>query len=307
MSSRSLPSGLAPGARIAVVAPGSPIDPPALRAGMERLRSWGYRPVAAPHLRARRGDLAGNDRVRLADLVWALSDDGIDAVWAARGGWGGARLLGGLPAALVRGGTRKWLYGFSDLTAIQNHLVGHGWCTWYAPLVADLGRPERYAAAALRRMLESPEVPGRISARGPVLRPGRARGRLAGGCLSLLAALAGTPWQPDFRGAILFLEEVGEAPYRIDRMLWQIRASGMLEGVRGLALGQFTACRPPPGRPSRSLREVLREFAGEAGVPCVAGFPCGHGRASRPLPLGYEADLDGRARVLAYRPPARAR
>ena len=298
-----VPPAVPSGGRIAVVAPGSSLrDPGAVRAGMERLAGWGYEPVPGRFLFARAGDLAGSDRDRLADLTWALSDPSIDAVWAARGGWGTARLLPGLDLrALAR--RPRWLIGFSDLTALQLALLRHGVASWYAPVVADLADRRRYSAADLRAMLAAPGAVRTLRGRGLAGPARRAVGPLAGGCLSLLAAAAGTPWQPDLRGAVVFLEEVGEAPYRVDRLLWQLRAAGILDGIAGLVLGQFTVCDPLPGRASRTLAAVLREHVQALGVPAIAGLAIGHGPRARAVPIGYRATLDPRAGTLALRPP----
>lgn len=298
-----VPPAVPRGGRIAVVAPGSSLrDPGAVRAGMEQLAAWGYEPIPGRSLLARAGDLAGRDAERLADLAWALTDPGIDAAWAARGGWGTARLLPGLDLhAMAR--RPRWLIGFSDLTALQLALYGRGVASWYAPVVAELADRRRCVASDLRAMLAAPEASRTLRGRGLAGPMRRASGPLAGGCLSLLASLAGTPWQPDLRGAVVFLEEVGEAPYRVDRLFWQLRAAGILGGIAGLALGQFTACDPLPGRSSRPLTAVLREHAAALGVPVLAGLPIGHGPRARAVPIGYRATLDPRAGTLVLRPP----
>ncbi len=298
-----VPPAIPPGGRIAVIAPGSRVQARLLRRGLTLIESWGYEVVTGPHVFEHNGDLAGDDAARLADLSWALESDGIDAVWAARGGWGSARLLPQLD--LVRLCRRpRWLIGFSDLSSLQAALLTRGIASWHAPLVSDLANKERFVASDLRRMLEQP-LAERVFQPGlrRILIPGRARGPLAGGCLSLLVGLAGTSWQPDLNGHVVFLEEVGEAPYRIDRLLWQAREAGVFEGIRGLVFGQFVACRPAPGRPSRPLAELLMSFANSLGVPALAGLPCGHGRKARALPLGYDADLDAQQGRLTLRPP----
>lgn len=293
-----MPPAIPRGARIAVVSPGSrPRDPDAVSRGLERLAAWGYEPAPGRSLFAKCGDLAGPDDARLADLLAALTDPTVSAVWAARGGWGTARLLGGLD--LDRLAQRpRWLIGFSDLTSLQLALFDRRVCSWYAPVVADLADPRRFVASDLRAMLAEPHAAREFRAR--TLVPGRAEGPLAGGCLSLLAASAGTPWQPDLRGAVVFLEEVGEAPYRVDRLLWQVRAAGILDRIAGLAFGQFVDCVAPPGRASRSLNAILGEHARELGIPAVSGLPVGHGPRSRALPIGFHA------RLVAPAPPGRA-
>lgn len=300
MTARAVPAppALAPGSRIAVVAPGSPVVRDALSAGLCRIAGWGYRPVPGRHLSVRHGDLAGDDAQRAEALETAFTGPDVEAVWCARGGWGSARLLDRIDAGALATSGRP-LIGFSDVTALLLALWHHGGSGWHAPLVADLARPERFVETDLKSMLASP-LRQRVFRPGPrrTLVGGRARGPLVGGCLSVLAALAGTPHQPDLRGAVVFLEEVGEAPYRVDRLLWQLRASGTLDGVAGLAVGQLTGCEPAPGRPSRKLREILVEHAQALGRPALAGLPFGHGRKARAVPFGVEAELNADVGVL---------
>jgi muramoyltetrapeptide carboxypeptidase len=284
-----------------VVGPGSPVDPQALEKGVERLSGWGYQVELGRSAKTRRGDLTGSDRERAEDLTAAFEDPGIAAVWCARGGWGAARLLDRLDLPRLAA-SRRPLIGFSDVTALLLALWRHGGAGWHAPLVADLARPERFVEADLRWMLARPEEAREF--RPGVRRQwigGRCRGPLVGGCLSVLTALCGTPHQPDLRGALLFLEEVGEAPYRVDRMLWQLSEAGALDGVAGLLIGQFTGCRPARGRPSRSLKAVLWEHAERLACPTLGGLPFGHGRKARSVPYGVEAELDADAGVLRIR------
>jgi muramoyltetrapeptide carboxypeptidase len=281
------------GAKIAVVSPASTVRREAFEAGLAKLASWGYEPVLGRFVRRTRGDLAGSDDDRAADLAWALAEADVDAVWAARGGWGSARLFDLVPAeALTR--SDRWLIGFSDLTSLLLARAAAGAPALHAPLVADLGASGRVHVADLRAWLEGEGSLRRWLVSGPRQRlvSGRASGRLVGGCLSVVASLVGTRHLPSLDGAILVLEEVGEAPYRIDRLLWQIRASGVLDGVRGLVFGHFTRCARPPGRPSRTTAEVLAEHAQALGVPALAGAPVGHGPRTRSFPLGAPARLD---------------
>jgi len=266
------------------------------------IRSWGYEVVEAEGLWRRKGDLAGSDENRLADLQAAIDDPAVQAVWAARGGWGSARLLSRLrlPSSRRRA---KWLIGFSDLSAVQQMLFEARIASWYAPVVADLVDETRYRKRDLMAMLETPEAERvyRLARRGTIV-PGVAEGVLAGGCLTLLAALAGTPWQPDFSGCIVFLEEVGEAPYRIDRLLWQLRHAGLFDGVRGIVFGQFTGCKAQRARSSRSLTDILREHARTLALPSMTGLAVGHGRRARAIPIGYHAEMNTRAAELRVRP-----
>ena len=300
----TLPRALAPGSRVAVVAPGSPVDRRRLNAGLRVLESWGLVPILGDTVYEKKGDLAGDDAARLDDLAWALGSDDVDAVWGARGGWGTARLLDRLDGDM-KSVPPRWLYGSSDLTALQSWLLGRGRPSWYAPLVVELADGSRYRRRFLDRAVFDPLAPidARI-ARAATLVRGRASGTLAGGCLSVLAALAGTKHAAEFKDRIVFLEDVGEPPYKIDRMLWQLRESGAFDRIAGLVFAQFTRCRPGRGRSSRSLADVMREHAEAIGVPAMSGYPAGHGPKTLPLPIGFDATLDASASRLRIAPPA---
>ena len=193
------------------------------------------------------------------------------------------------------------------MTPLLGRLVERGWVTLHGPVVCDLGVRGRFLVGDLRRWLIDGRRRGELhAARMSCLVPGRARGRLAGGCLSVIAASVGTPFAPRLEGTVVLIEEVAEAPYRIDRLLWQLRASGLLSGVRALVFGQMTRCRPAAGRPSRSLREVLLAHAEALGVPAVSGLPVGHGARTRAVPLGADAEVDARrGRVVVRLPDGR--
>lgn len=299
----TVPPALAPGSKIAVVAPASSVRRSAVKAGLARIVDWGYEPVCAPGLWRRQGDLAGDPEERLADLHWAMTAPEIAAVWCARGGWGSAQLLAAVDWSKWLAAPR-WLIGFSDITALQSAWLGQGVCNWHAPLVGDLADPRRFVARDLRAMLSRPAAVRRfLPGRRGVLAEGQAEGYLAGGCLSVLATLAGTAWQPSFSGAVLLLEEVGETPYRIDRLLWQVHSCGMLRGVRAVLLGQFTACLPQPSRPSRSLRRILEAHFADLGVPVLKGIPAGHGARARAFPLGFSVRVDGDRGEISISPP----
>ncbi|MFN7965179.1 MAG: LD-carboxypeptidase [Acidobacteriota bacterium] len=299
-----VPPALLTGARIAVVAPGSAVPTERLESGLAVLRSWGFEPVLGRYVQRPQGDLAATDERRAADLSWALTDPAIDAVWAARGGWGAARLLASLDLAGVRRNPR-WVIGFSDLTVIQAAMLQHGLPSLYAPVVIELTNAERVPDDSLAVWLRHPETVQSFRLKSVGARPKRpfVRGPLAGGCLTLLASLAGTRWQPNLDGAVVFLEEVGEAPYRIDRLLWQLRASRMLDNIAALVFGQFTRCDPPPGRESRSLDTIFRDHATALGRPAYSGLPVGHGAGAIGVPLGYNATLDTVKRTLRLDPP----
>lgn len=319
----ALPRALPPGGTIALVAPAGsvPVDDqgrlhPKLAAGLERLQAAGYRTVFGRHVFARHGYLAGDDSGRLADLRWALTDPGIDAVICVRGGYGSPRLLEQADfAPLARDFARRPrpLVGFSDLTALLAALTAvTGIPTFHGPTLGSLDEPANLEAL-LRLIGRDARFPQQVvpmaapgAPRPRTLRSGRAEGRLVGGNLSLLCALVGTPYEPDPRGAVLLLEDVGEPPYRLDRMLTHLRLAGWLRQVAGIIVGELVDCDPPAGRPSFTAAEVLEERLGDLGVPCLVDVPCGHGRWQLTLPLGARVALDAGAGTVTVLEPVTA-
>lgn len=281
-----------PGATIAIVAPAGPADEARCAAVPALLQDQGYVARLYPSCAARGGYLAGSDAARLADLHAALADPSVAAIWCLRGGYGSGRLLAQIDTELLRRHAKP-LVGYSDITALHALWFQQGLLALHAPMPAsDLVLPGREAdAAALFDWL------AHGLRRGAVLRPelaanalqqgGVARGRLVGGNLSLLAALCGTPWQPDVRGALLFIEDVSETLYRVDRLLLQLRHAGLLQAAAGFVLGSFTEEDDPTPLLAAELLPL--------GKPVLGGWPAGHGTPNRPLPLGALVRLDARA------------
>ncbi|HEX5580312.1 MAG TPA: LD-carboxypeptidase [Gemmatimonadaceae bacterium] len=297
------PPPLTPGARVALVAPAGPLrGPEDVERGVAHVRGFGWEAVVGDHVLRREGYLAGADEERLADLNGALADDTIDGIWCLRGGYGAMRLLPHLDLASLRR-RPKALLGYSDITALHAAVgLEAGLVSFHAPVAR--GELPPFAARSLHAAVTGAADPCGAAPEARVLRPGRAEGRLVGGNLALVAALAGTPWFPRLDGAILVLEDVGEAAYRVDRMLRQLLLGGALGGVRGLVFGHFTE-RPDEGDDdARPLDDVLAEVADELGVPCIAGVPMGHVDEQWTLPLGAWAALDADERCLAVPPPA---
>ncbi|MCB9777931.1 MAG: LD-carboxypeptidase [Alphaproteobacteria bacterium] len=266
------------GARVAVVAPSGAFDPARLERGVERIRAWGLDVVPGEHLHARHRYTAGTIEQRRADLITALTAPDIDAVWFARGGYGTVQLLPDLPPPA----DDRPIIGFSDATALfcaldrqRLHGVRAGRAV-HGPVLhslADLADPA--SQQALRSLLlGDPRVhlPG-VHLAGPT---DRVQGRVVGGNLCVLASLAGTPWALCARDAILLLEDVGEPAYKLDRLITQLRLSGALDGVRGVALGTFTDCRTPPDA-DWTIEALLVELLAPLGVPVVGRLPVGHG------------------------------
>jgi muramoyltetrapeptide carboxypeptidase len=292
-----LPARLEPGDRVALVAPAGPVDEEKIRTAEARCRALGLEPVRGASVNARSGYLAGPDAARAADLQTAL-DAGVDAVWAVRGGYGTLRTLQHLDLSGFRR-RRTALIGFSDNTAIHLALLRLGLVSFHGPHAGYEHFPSETEAAFRAVVMES-GVPGALplpAGCDPVtIVAGRAEGRLIGGNLALLAAVCGTPYQPDTRGAILFFEDVGEHLYRIDRMLMQLRLAGLLDHVAGVAVGEFTGMIEPVhaevagGEPS--LQSLLTELLEPLGVPVVMDLPFGHGVQNWTLPIGVPARLD---------------
>lgn len=283
------PPPLRPGDRVAVVAPSGPFDRPSFEKGLEVLARR-YQPVFTERLFESHRYLAGTDASRGAELQAALDDASIRGVFAARGGYGAMRLLPSL-----RLGTPKHLVGFSDVTALHLAAQKHGWQSIHGPVLTQLGKQPPAVAERFFAVLEGQPVAPLAATR--TVREGVAEGPLLGGNLSVLSRLIGTPWMPDLRGAVLFVEDVGERPYRLDRMWTHLELAGLLIGVRGVVFGEFTGCDEPNGPTSA---EVLDELALKLGVPIAAGFQVGHGDVNFPVVLGAPVRLDATARTLSF-------
>jgi muramoyltetrapeptide carboxypeptidase len=286
-----LPPALGPGARVALIAPAGPLrGPDELSTSMAHAASLGWEPVPGLHVLRRDGYLAGSDAERLTDLNAAIQDDAIDGIWCVRGGYGAMRILADVDYDAMRRHP-KALIGYSDITALHAAIGARsGVATFHGPTAR--GELTAFARDSLVRAVVAHEDSCGTASAARTLRSGRARGRLAGGNLALLAALAGTPYAPDYDGAILVVEDVGEPLYRIDRMLRQLALAGALATLAGLAFGQFTECNDAVDTASRDLDAVLREAADIAGVPALAGIPLGHVGDQWTVPLGAHAELD---------------
>lgn len=272
---------------------------------LRALERAGWRVKAGRHLRRRQGFLAGTDRERAGDLMRAFRDPAVQAICCLRGGYGTARLLPLLDYDVIRAHP-KILVGYSDITALHCALrLRSNLVTFHGPMLASELNQEDYpefSRHSWERALTTAGPLGGISEGCPasavaVVRRGRAEGELIGGNLSVLCTLLGTPWQPDFRGRILFLEDVGEAPYRIDRMLTHLQNAGVLGQVAGVAVGVCQNCADARGKTAgefrQTLEHVLQERLRPLKVPVVIGLPFGHVPLHATLPVGVRACLDG--------------
>ncbi|MFI5569100.1 LD-carboxypeptidase [Streptomyces sp. NPDC051740] len=299
------PARLAPGARVAVVAPSGPVPEERLQAGLDVLRGWDLDPVVGPHVLDRHGEfgyLAGGDADRAADLQSAWCDPAVDAVICARGGYGVQRMVDLLDWEAMRAAGPKVFVGFSDITALHEAFaVRLGLVTLHGPMAAGIDFVKSVRAQDhLKATLLAPDTVRTVHSDGTALVPGRARGITLGGCLSLLAADLGTPHaRPSARGGLLCLEDVGEETYRLDRCLTQLLRSGWLDGVSGLLLGSWDRCGPYDG-----VRALLADRLGGLGVPVAEQFGFGHCADALTVPFGVTAELDAGAGTLTLDEPA---
>jgi muramoyltetrapeptide carboxypeptidase len=301
------PAALRRGDRVAIVAPASaPYDEVRYERGLEGLRRLGFDAVEAPHLRARKGFLAGTDEERAADLEWAFSDPQVRGVICLRGGYGATRLLRLLDPALFRANPKVFV-GYSDITALNVFLLEKAdMVSFYGPMAAvEFARgPTPFTEKSFLSMVTQARPAGALGRPEgwqvtQPLQGGVAEGELVGGCLTLFESLAGTPWQVSLRGRIFFFEDIDSEPYQTDRMLTHLLDAGVLDGVRGIAVGECVGCEHEEGRSHydncQTLREVLCERLGPLGVPIVYGIPFGHGEEKATIPLGVRARLDANA------------
>ena len=285
--SATKPPALRPGDRVGVIAPAGKVNESDLEPGLNMLESSGFEVCLGAHVYDGSGYLAGDDKARLEDLHSMFLDRDIKAVFCARGGYGSLRLLDRVNYGLIRENPKIFV-GYSDIIALLIAIhKKSGLATFHGPMVREFGRMDRESWESLITMLSTGRPPRLNLNGGSALIRGRATGPLLGGNLSLICHLLGTPFFPSLEGCILFLEERGEAPYRLDRMLTHLVLSGRLQGLAGLVAGEFEGC----GEGS-IINDLLTDMIPDAGIPLATGLPVGHGRTNLALPLGLTAELD---------------
>ncbi|MBZ5695053.1 MAG: LD-carboxypeptidase [Acidobacteriia bacterium] len=288
------PPALRPGDAIRVLSPASPVQEERLRKGCEELARLGYTPkIDRASALSHQSFFAGSTSDRLAALKEAFADPATRAVFCSRGGYGSNYLLDGLTVAPT---SPKIFLGSSDITSLQIFLRQRfRWVTFYGPMVASnfdrgAGAPHGYDRASLASALTETKRGWEVDLQGESLVPGMAEGVLLGGCLTLVEASLGTPWELDTRGTILLLEDRAMKPYQVDRALMHLKQAGKLRGVAGVLLGDFPECEPPEG--GETVKEVARRILTPLVAPVVWGAPIGHTeRAALTLPLGVRARL----------------
>lgn len=295
------PPRILPGDRVGVVAPAGPVEPALLEKGLSAISRMGWTPVVGRHVNARDRFLAGSDEARAADLMCMFENTEIRAIFCARGGYGVNRLLPLLDAAVIRRHP-KIVVGASDVTLLLLYLYQRcSLIAFHGPMVAGtFGRHSlRKTRGQFSGLLAGQPAATALEWSGArVLRAGKASGPLTGGCLTLLCRSLGTPYEVDTRGCILIIEDVNEPPYKIDGMLWQLKAAGKFKGVKGVIVGEMVDCGK--GRaPRRWLDESFCEVFADGNFPVLARLPLGHGKEMWTLPLGVKATLDAEAGTLS--------
>jgi muramoyltetrapeptide carboxypeptidase len=304
---------LAKGDAIGIVAPAGPVNRERIERALGRLTQHGLRTKTYGDIYRARGYLAGDDATRADELIAAFTDPGTSAVWCARGGYGVARLLDRLDYGAIHRHP-KVLIGFSDITALHIAIGQRtGLVTFHGPnLQEGFGGADDMPApnqAALWLAVSADKAAERESgyvlhdtlveqSQVRTIRGGVASGRLTGGNLSVIAGLMGTPFEIETAGRVLFLEEVDERAYRVDRYLAQLRLAGKLKAAAGIVLGAFSHNRDDPDESAAKLSGVLNEYFGPLDIPVLAGFPTGHVRQNLTLPMGAQVELNADKRWL---------
>lgn len=301
------PERLCAGDTVGIIAPASaPPDPKAVDRAFAGIEQLGFKPKLGRNVRARLGFIAGTDRERAGDLMAMFMDKKVKAIICLRGGYGTSRILDRLDYNVIRRNA-KILSGYSDITSLHIALAKKaGLLSFHAPMLngelVDAKTPKFTRASFLRTVTDAAPAgsirDGYHDDTISVLRGGLAEGRLTGGNLTLVCSSLGTPFAPSFKGKILFFEDVGEKPYRLDRMLTHLINAGVLSQVAGVAVGVNEDCHDPDAKPGgeyrQSAEDVIKERLSCVKVPVVLGLPFGHGKFNATIPVGARARLDGR-------------
>ena len=294
------PPQLKQGDVVGVVAPAGPVDRSQLETGLEVIRAIGFEPLLGRHVHARSRFMAGFDKDRAQDLMDMFRNPRVRAIFCARGGYGANRVLPHLKPGTIRANP-KVVVGSSDITLLLHFLVQNcGLIAFHGPMVAgSFGRAEMKQSQRQFKALLTGEAKGRIfhSPRAKVFSKGVARGKITGGCLTLLCRSLNTPYEIRTRNRILFIEDVNEPLYRIDGMLWQLKNAGMFKGARGIIFGEMVNCRPQH-QGDGTIEDILTDLFPNPGFPILTHCPIGHGKEVWTLPLEISATLDSESKTL---------
>jgi len=281
------PPRLEPGDTIGVVAPAGPFDPEEFMQGKTVLETMGFRIVYDESIFQKHGFLAGTDDQRADQVNRLFADPSVQAIVCARGGYGSMRILPILDFNTIQTHPKIFV-GFSDISALLTMLYEQcGLVTFHGPMVTSLAGATQRTILAMKTALTSDGPLELIPDGGKIIKPGMCSGVLAGGNLTTLCHLVGTPYSPNFRGKIVLLEDVGEMTYRIDRMLTQMKLAGCFNGIAGLILGAFKKCGQ-----LNEIVEIFDNIFHDTDIPILAGFDIGHGKTNLTVPMGLVATLD---------------
>ena len=287
-------------ATIGVVSPASrPLDDEQYYQGIDYLKNLGYNIIESEHVLDQYGYLAGNDENRAQDINLMFRDPQVDAIICSRGGYGTPRILERLDYETIQKNPKIFV-GYSDITSLSLAIWQKtGLITFSGPMVAvEMGKGiDPFTEDNFWEIISQTNPIGKLTnpENDPIqiVKPGKAKGRLLGGCLSLINVVLGTPFCPDFNGAILFIEDVEEEPYRIDRYLAQLKMAGILDVISGLVLGKFVDCVPGElEKPYLELDQIFQDYFADLNIPVIANFAYGHIPVKHTLPIGIEAELD---------------
>lgn len=294
------PKKLQQGDTVGVVAPAGPVDPEQLQAGLNVIRGMGFKPLLGEHVEARNGFLAGTDAERARDLMDMFENPEVKGIFCARGGYGVNRVLPLLQVRVIQANP-KVVVGSSDLTLLLIYLLQKcSLIAFHGPMVAgSFGcRPMTRSKTQFRKIVTGTEGGEHLQApQARVLRPGKAKGRLTGGCLTLLCRSLRTPYEIQTDDSLLVIEDVNEPAYRIDGMLWQLKTAGKFKRVKGVIVGEMINCGFPKGEKGK-LDDVIASALKDTPVPILTHCPAGHGSEMWTLPWGVEATLDTESRSL---------
>ena len=293
-----LPKPLRRGDRVGLCTPSSPTSPENVDKAKKSIESLGFEPVLAPNCNRQKGFLAGEDEERAADIHTLMMDDTIQGIWCVRGGYGSARILPFLDYEIIRA-SRKPIIGYSDITALLHGiLLGSGLIGYHGPVGTST-----YSTYTMDHIIPLIQSPGERHLIEPyrgedgygepkVLIEGRATGTIIGGNLAVFSSLCGTPYMPYIKGKIMILEDIGEEPYRLDRMLNQLRQNFQLNELAGIVLGQFTNCEPKDPSRSLSLEDTIRQAFQDLTIPVLYNYSFGHVTHLCSFPIGAQMEMD---------------
>ena len=293
------PPRLKPGDTIGIVAPAGPFDPKKFMKGKSVLESMGFQTFFDDGIFQKHGFLAGTDIQRADQINRLFADPTVQAIVCARGGYGSMRILSLLDFETIQTHPKIFL-GFSDISALLSVLYDRcSLVTFHGPVVTTLAKATEKTIMAMKTVLTSDAPLELTPENGKVIKPGVCSGLVAGGNLTTLCHLVGTPYTPNFKGKILLIEDVDEMPYRIDRMLTQMKLAGCFNEIAGLILGGFKECG--------YLNEVVEIFSNifeDADIPILTGFEVGHGEHNLTIPMGLGATLDTESKKLLFHEPS---